>query len=84
MPSMPLALAHKRVGGGRMEIRALPALLSSGTSHLERAILSPATVDHDVASSGRNALSLRGLPVQFRELPPVQGKVFLAQGTGIG
>ena len=80
MPQMPRAMAYQRMGVGRVEIRALPALLSPGTDHLERAILSPAPLDHPDAPDRRDALSLRGLPLQFRKFPAVQGKIFLAEG----
>jgi hypothetical protein len=35
MPAMPHALANQCLGVGRMEIRALPALLSPGIDYLE-------------------------------------------------
>jgi hypothetical protein len=60
---MPCALANQRMGIGRLEIRALPALLSPGVDYLECAVLSPAPLDHLDAPDRRDALSLRGLPL---------------------
>jgi hypothetical protein len=82
---MQRALANQRMGLRGLEVRAMPKLLSSGPDHLERAILSPAPLDQLAASIGRDALSLRCLPLQFRELPVVQRKVFLEEaGSGGG
>jgi hypothetical protein len=79
---MPYALANRRVEVGRLEIRALPALLSPGADHLERAILSSEALDHLNAPDRCDAVPLRGLPLQLRKFPAVQGKVFLAPASG--
>jgi len=68
-----------------MEIRALPALLPPGTDRLERAVLSSAGLDHGLAAHGSDAVSLRSLPLQFRQFPAVQGEILVAaadSGTG--
>jgi len=70
------------MGCWRLEICALPALLSAGSDHLERAVLSSAIVDAFPAAHGRDSVSLRGVPVQFCEFPPLQGALFLAQTEG--
>ena len=67
------------MGRWGLEIRPLPALLSPGIKHLERAILSPSAVDRHPAAHGRDALPLRGVPLQFRQLPAVQGKILVAE-----
>jgi hypothetical protein len=77
---MPHALAYGGLEVRRLEIRALPALLSPGADHLERTILSPAPLDRLDAPDRCDPVSLRGLSLQFRKFPAVQGKVFLAQG----
>lgn len=84
MPQMQDALGNRRVGRRSVEIRALPALLSSGTDHLERAVLSSSAKYGDYASAGRDAVSMRGLPLQLRKLPPVQRALFMAEGSGGG
>src|SRR6185295_16838079 len=71
-------------GCRRLEICPLPALLSPGARYLERAVL-PAAVNHEVhAASGSDSLSLRSLPLQFCQLPAVQGTLFVAQEEGRG
>ena len=75
LPAVPRTLGNQRVGLRRLEIRALPALLSPGSDHLERAVLSPAAMDRDPAEVRRHSLSLRRLPLQFRQLPALQRAV---------
>jgi hypothetical protein len=87
MPAMQDPLGDQRLGLRRLEIRALPALLPSGTEHLESAILSPANVDDPPPELRRHAVSLRGVPLQLCELPRMQGEIFMAEaghraGTG--
>jgi hypothetical protein len=79
MPEVPHPLENQRLGCGRVEIRAMPALLSPGTHYLERAVLPPFAVDRRPAPVRRDSVPLRGLPMQFRELPALQGALFLAQ-----
>jgi hypothetical protein len=61
-----------------VEIRPLSSLLPPGTQHLERAILPPAALDSYPPADGRHALSVRGLPLQFRKLSEVQGAIHMA------
>src|SRR5580700_8776839 len=87
LPALPRTLGDQRMGLRRLEIRALPALLSPGTDDLEPAILSPAALDHAPPEPRRNSVPLRRLPVQLRELPRMQGEIFMAEaghraGTG--
>lgn len=81
MPALQDAMGDQYMGRRRMEIRPLPALLSSGFNHLEPAILSPAEVDGDDAAPGCYALSLQFVPVQFREFPPLQGTSLVEETT---
>jgi hypothetical protein len=71
------------VGVGSMEIRPLSALLPSGLDHLEPAILSSVDMDAVVAEDEGDALPLRALPVQLRELSPVPGKI-VVEKAGVG
>jgi len=61
MPAMPDAMGDQRLGVRRLEIRTLPALLSSGADHLERALLPSTALDGPAATPGRDAVSLRGV-----------------------
>lgn len=82
LPTLQHALGNQCLGRRRLEIRALPQVLPSGTDYLERAILQPVVVDYLEAPVGRNTVPLRGVPVQFCQFQEVQGKVFLeASGT---
>jgi hypothetical protein len=81
---MPHALADQCLGFRSVEIRTLPALLSPGTHHLERAILSPRPLDHLATASARNALSLRRMPLQFREFQTLQREVFVEKAERVG
>jgi hypothetical protein len=67
-----------------MEIRALPPLLPPGTHHVERAILQPQALDNAASAARRHTLPLRGLPLQFRQLPPLQGTLQLASSDSHG
>ena len=78
LPALPQPLDNQRMGGGSLEIRPLPALLSPGTDHLERTVLSSTALDCDYATLRRHALPLPGMPLQFRKFSPVQGKAQLA------
>jgi hypothetical protein len=75
---MPHALENQRMGQRGVEICPLPAMLSPGFEHLERAILSSSPLDCDSAALRRDSLSLPRMPLQFRQLPGVQGKAQLA------
>jgi hypothetical protein len=79
MPQVPGPVGDQRLGFRRLEICAMPALLSPGAHHLERTVLSPATLDRLSAQVRRHSVPLRGLPVQFRELQALQGTLFLAE-----
>jgi hypothetical protein len=74
LPQMPRALEDQRVGRRRLAICPLSALLSPGFEYLERAVLSPPALDRDPAALRRDSLSVSGMPVQFCQLPRVQGK----------
>jgi hypothetical protein len=63
MPAVPQALEDQRMGGGSLEIRPLPALLSPGIDHLERTILSSATLDRDHAALRRHSVPLPFMPL---------------------
>jgi hypothetical protein len=78
LPALPRALVYQCVGRQRVEIRALPAMLSPGIIHLERAILSRSAVDHLDAPLGRYSLPLPSMPLQFRGLPGLQRAPVLA------
>jgi hypothetical protein len=84
MPPLPDPLGNQRVGLRSLEIRTLPALLSTGTDHLERALLSSPVVDPYHAAYGCDSLSLRRVPVQFREFPSLQGTLFVEKKSGCG
>ena len=79
LPALPDSMGDQRVGLRRMEICAMPALLSPGAHHLEPAILSRASGHHDPAGLGSHSLSLRGLPLQLCKLPRMQGEIFMAE-----
>jgi hypothetical protein len=51
------------MGGGSLEIRPLPALLSPGIDHLERTILSSAALDGDHAALRRDSVPLPVMPL---------------------
>ena len=71
---MPNSLENKRMGGRSLEICPLSPLLPPGFEHLERAVLSSASLDRYPAAVRRDTLPLPCLPMQFREFPGVQGK----------
>jgi len=79
MQEMPGPLGNQRLGIRRLEICALPAMLPPGADHLERAVLPPTALDGPSVARRRHTLSLRRLPLQLRELPPVQGAAFVAE-----
>jgi len=79
MPALQHALGNQHLGRRRVEIRPLSPLLSSGSGHLERAVLPPSNVDRNETTPGGYALSVQFVPVQFRELPPLQGTAFLEE-----
>jgi hypothetical protein len=79
LPAVPQPLEDQRVGGGRLEICPLPPLLSPGTDHLERTVLSSAALDGDYAPLRRHSVPLPVVPLQLREFSPVQGKAQLAR-----
>jgi hypothetical protein len=60
---MPDSLENQRLGRWSLEICPVPALLSPGFEHLERAILSSFAVDGDSAAVWRDPLSLSRLPL---------------------
>jgi hypothetical protein len=83
LPAVPNTLGNQRPVGWSLEIRALPALLSPGTDHLERTLLSSAALDHPAAEIGCDSVSVRFVPMQLRELPALQGEVFVAEDGAI-
>jgi hypothetical protein len=84
MPPLPDSLENQRVGRGGLEIRTLSAMLPPGVDHLERAVLSPAAVDHYHAALRRDSLPLSRLPLQLRQFPSVPGKTQLADHGDTG
>jgi hypothetical protein len=73
------------MGRGSLEIRPLSAMLSPGSDHLERAVLSPAALDRDHAALRSDALPVSRVPLQFRQFPAVQREIKLARrGSGYG
>jgi hypothetical protein len=72
------------MGGRGMEVRPLSTLLSPGIDHLERAILPPAALDGDHAAVRRDSVPLPRVPLQFRQLSPLQGKAKLARRRSAG
>src|SRR5580704_7189224 len=78
LPPLPVSLGNQRLVQWGLEVCALPPLLSPGTDHLERAILSPPALDRVSAACGSHTLSVRRMPVQLRQLPAVQGTLQLA------
>jgi len=62
-----------------LAICEVPEMLPHGIKQMVRAALHPQGTDDIPAAHGRDSLPVRILPVQFRELPGVQGEVFLAQ-----
>jgi hypothetical protein len=73
------SLANQCMGIRRLEIRPLPALLPAGALNLEPAVLSSSPVDHSHAASGRDAVSMRAVPMQLCKLSAVQGTVLLEE-----
>jgi hypothetical protein len=69
MPALPLAMGNQCVGLRRLEICALPEVLSPGADYLEPAILSPLALDHYPVEFGGDPVSLCRVPVQLRKLP---------------
>jgi hypothetical protein len=59
------------MGRRSLEIRPLSAVLSPGTYHVERAILSSASLDRYHASLRSYPLPLSRMPLQFRQFPSV-------------
>jgi hypothetical protein len=68
MPPLPDAVGDQHVGRWSLEIRPLPAVLSTGTHDLELTILQPAVQHHVETSSGSQAVPVRRLPLQFCQL----------------
>jgi hypothetical protein len=60
---MPDSLEDQCLGGWSLEICPVPALLSPGFEHLERAILPSSAVDGDSAAVWRDSLSVSRLPL---------------------
>jgi len=79
LPPLPEPVENQRVGRRSLEIRALSAMLPPGSDDVERAVLSRAALDRDDAARRGHSLPVRGVPLQFRELPSVQGETELAQ-----
>jgi len=70
LPSLQHPLGNQHVGQERLEICALPSLLSSGINHMEHGLL-PSSYERFVEIAARSeAISVRRLPLQFRELSP--------------
>jgi hypothetical protein len=82
LPAVPNTLGDQCLVGWRLEICALPALLSSGPDHVERALLPPAPLDNPAIAAARDSVSMRFMPMQLRELPAVQGEIFVAEERG--
>src|ERR1700674_2232491 len=78
LPALQGTLGDERLGSWRLEVRPLPQVLPPAARHLERAVLQASVLDRRVAAFGRDAVSLRGVPVQFREFQEVQGALRLA------
>jgi hypothetical protein len=68
-------MESQRVVGGSVEIRALPALLPARTQHVERTVLPSASADTRDAAAGGDTLSVRVVPLQFRQFPALPGTV---------
>jgi hypothetical protein len=69
MPPLPDSLENQRVGRGRLEIRTLSTMLPPGVDHLERAVLSPASLDDHHVALRRDSVPLSRLPLQLRQFP---------------
>jgi len=63
-------VGNQHVGQKRLEICALPSLLSSGINHLEHGLLPSSDERFDEIAARSEAISVRRLPLQFRELSP--------------
>ena len=73
----PQSLEHECMGRRGLEVRPLPALLSPGFDHLERAVLSSASLDAHYAPLRCDSLPMPGVPLQFRQFSSLQGKAQL-------
>src|SRR5437899_9824667 len=77
LPPMPHTLAYQRMGVRSLALCAMSAMLSPGTHYVERAILSSATLDRSPLKTRCDSLPLCCVPMQLRELPLVQGTLFV-------
>lgn len=68
MQSLPESMDYKCLGRWSLEIRTLPALLSSGSDDVERTVLSPAHLDVDPLKSRSYTIPMHRVPMQFRGL----------------
>jgi len=68
VPPVQYPLGHQHLGIRRLEIRALPKVLSPATFHLERTALQPAPLDPTAAAARRYSLPVRLVPLQLRQL----------------
>jgi len=79
LPPLLRPLENQRLGRWGLALRPLPALLSSGSEHLERAVLQSSPLDHASAPHGRRSLSLPRMPLQLRQLQEMPRTIFVAQ-----
>src|ERR1041384_6515290 len=73
LPPVQNPLDHEYMAICRLEVRALPEVLPSGTLHLERTPLLSASVDAHSVASRRYAVSLCRLPLQPNTFTPWSG-----------
>jgi hypothetical protein len=79
MPPVPRPVGNQRMGGRRVEICPLPAMLPARSEHLEPAILPSAALDRIDAAHWRDALPMPSLPLQLRQLQTLPRALFLAK-----
>lgn len=75
VPHLPPPVADPHLVERILEIRSLPPMYPADARHLERTALQSAAADVLIAAARSEAVSLRTLPLQFRQLssPPRAG-----------
>lgn len=75
VPHLPPPVAEPHLVERILEIRSLPPMYPADARHLERTALQSAAPDVLIAAARSEAVSLRTLPLQFRQLssPPRAG-----------